>query len=79
MLVVDATGVGPGLASFLADALRRGPSRVLGEPFVFSGASKSELGWDFLGLIDGGRFKEYADDGDELTRIYRHQLAGSTS
>ena len=74
-LVVDATGVGAGLASFLADALGRGPRRVTVEPFIFSGASKSELGWDFLGLIDGGRFKEYADDGDELTRVYRHQLA----
>lgn len=77
-LVVDATGVGAGLASFLADALSRGPHRVLVEPFIFSGASKSELGWDFLGLIDGGRFKEYADDGEELTRVYRHQLAACT-
>ncbi|MDQ2655343.1 MAG: hypothetical protein M3Z20_20110, partial [Chloroflexota bacterium] len=77
-LVVDATGVGAGLASFLADALGRGPHRVSVEPFIFSGASKSELGWDFLGLIDGGRFKEYADDGDDLTRVYRHQLAACT-
>ncbi len=77
-LVVDATGVGAGLASFLADALGRGPHRLIVEPFIFSGASKSELGWDFLGLIDGGRFKEYADDGDELTRVYRHQLAACT-
>lgn len=77
-LVVDATGVGAGLASFLADALGHGPRRVIVEPFVFSGASKSELGWDFVGLIDGGRLKEYADDGDELTRIYRHQLAACT-
>jgi hypothetical protein len=77
-LVVDATGVGAGLASFLADALSRGPQRVIVEPFVFSSASKSELGWDFLGLIDGGRFKEYADDGEELTRVYRHQLAACT-
>lgn len=77
-LVVDATGVGAGLASFLGDALSRGPRRVIVEPFVFSGASKSELGWDFVGLIDGGRLKEYADDGEELTRIYRHQLAACT-
>lgn len=77
-LVVDATGVGAGLASFLVDALSRGPHRVMVEPFIFSGASKSELGWDFLGLIDGGRFKEYADDGEELTRVYRHQLAACT-
>lgn len=39
------------------------PRRLIVESFVFGGISKSELGWDFLGLIDGGRFKEYADDG----------------
>jgi hypothetical protein len=37
-----------------------------------------------IGLIDGVRFKEYADDtgwaggGDDITRIYRHQLAACT-
>src|SRR5215213_3286720 len=54
-LVVDATGVGAGLASFLADQLARGPRRVIVGPFVFTGSSKSQLGWDFIGLIDGGR------------------------
>jgi hypothetical protein len=57
-LVVDATGIGAGLASFLRDALGR---RVV-IPFVFSQASKSKLGWDFLGIIDSGRFKEYQVD-----------------
>jgi hypothetical protein len=33
-------------------------------PFVFSLASKSQLGWGFLGVIDSGRFKEYANDTD---------------
>ena len=41
-LVVDATGVGAGLASFLGRAL---PGRVI--PFTFTAASKSKLGWDF--------------------------------
>ncbi len=64
-VVVDATGIGAGLASFLAATLgeRRGgqgPIPVI--PFVFTAASKSALGWDFLALIDGGRFKEFADD-----------------
>jgi hypothetical protein len=77
-LVVDATGVGAGLASFLGDRLKQGPKRVIVEPFVFTGASKSQLGWDFLALIDGGRIKEYADDGEELTRVYRHELAACT-
>ena len=57
-VVVDATGVGAGLASFLERAL---PGRVI--PFVFSAASKSRLGWDFLALVDAGRWQEAADEG----------------
>jgi hypothetical protein len=77
-LVVDATGVGAGLASFLADRLGRGPRRVNVSPFLFNRKTKSDLGWAFIGLIDGGRIKEYADDGADITRIYRHQLAACT-
>jgi hypothetical protein len=66
------------LASFLTDGLGRGLRRIIVEPFVFTGKSKSELGWAFVGLIDGGRIKEHADDGADITRIYRHQLAACT-
>jgi hypothetical protein len=59
-LVIDATGVGAGLASFLERAL---PGKVL--PFIFSAASKSKLGWDFLGMIDSGRWKEYRASGSD--------------
>ena len=52
-LVVDATGVGAGLAAFLQRAL---PGRVI--PFQFSAASKSRLGWAFLSLVDAGRWQE---------------------
>ena len=52
-VVVDATGVGAGLASFLEKAL---PGQVI--PFTFNSASKSRLGWDFLGIVDTGRWKE---------------------
>ncbi len=50
-VVVDATGVGAGLASFLAAELgeRGGASAVAVIPFVFTAASKSALGWDFWG------------------------------
>src|SRR3990172_5244751 len=54
-LVVDATGVGAGLASFLERAF---PEKLI--PFVFSQKSKSDLGWDFLAVIETGRFKDYA-------------------
>lgn len=65
VVVVDATGVGAGLASFLAASLgaRTGglpPMPVI--PFVFTQASKSQLGWDLLGLIDSGRLRDYRDD-----------------
>lgn len=80
-VVVDATGIGAGLASFLRDSLsgRSGSgSRITVVPFVFTRASKSKLGWDLLGLIDGGRLKDHADDGDAVTRLFRRQLAATT-
>jgi hypothetical protein len=74
-LVVDATGVGAGLASFLSAAL--GQRTVL--PFVFGLASKSQLGWDYLGVVDSGRFKDHAADSSdreaaELGRIFWRQV-----
>ncbi len=43
-VVVDATGVGSGLATFLGAAL--GSGTVL--PYVYTAASKSRLAYDFL-------------------------------
>lgn len=57
-VVVDATGVGAGVASFLAGALP-GAAR----PFVFTAASKSALGYELLAAINGGRLATYVDDG----------------
>ena len=54
-LVVDATGVGAGLTSFLDKAM---PGKVI--PYVFNSSTKSRLGWDFLSLIETGRLKDYA-------------------
>jgi hypothetical protein len=53
-------------------------------PFLFNRKTRSDLGWAFIGLFDGGRIKEYVDDtgwvggGSDITRIYRHQLAACT-
>jgi hypothetical protein len=86
-IVVDATGIGAGLASFLAATLnerRGGQSPIPVVPFVFTAASKSALGWDFLALIDGGRFKEYRDDSasgtpeGRITARYWDELAETT-
>jgi hypothetical protein len=54
---VDATGVGAGVASFLATAL--GSSVV--EQFTFSAPSKSELGYALLAAVNAGDFKVYAE------------------
>ena len=79
-LVVDATRILAGLASFLADQPGRGLRKVIVAPFPFkSRKTTSDLGWTFSGLIDGGRLKEYADDGADVTRIYRHQPADCTN
>ena len=53
-VIIDATGVGAGLASFLVDKLG---SKVV--PFEFSSISKSDLGWSFISTIESGRYQEY--------------------
>jgi hypothetical protein len=52
-IVVDSTGVGAGLASFLEKSF---PGRVI--PFLFTSKSKSDLGWQFLAVIETGRYQE---------------------
>jgi hypothetical protein len=69
-IVVDSTGVGAGLSSFLLK--RWGERRVL--PFIFSSKSKSDLGWDFISLIDGGRYQDYVNDGVEDTGLFWRQV-----
>jgi len=69
-VVVDATGVGAGLASFLERAL---PGKVT--RFLFSAASKSQLGWNFISLVDAGRWVERRAPEDALQRLFLQQLA----
>jgi hypothetical protein len=54
-VIVDATGVGEALASFLDSAY---PGVVI--PFKFTLKSKSDLGWKFLAVIETGRFKDHS-------------------
>lgn len=74
-VVVDATGVGAGVASFLVGALP-----MAARPFVFTAGSKSALGYGLLAAINGGRLKMYVDDGSaESGEFWRQaQLARST-
>jgi hypothetical protein len=62
-LIIDATGVGAGLANFLVDRLG---SKVL--PFEFTQLSKSDLGWSFISVIETGRYKEYNPLDPEMSR-----------
>ncbi|MGD9933925.1 MAG: hypothetical protein AB7T37_09405 [Dehalococcoidia bacterium] len=73
-LVVDATGIGQPLAGEL--------KRALGghvEQFVFTGPSKSELGYALLAAVRNGRLRLYADDGIPESRACRAELAACRS
>lgn len=56
-IVVDATGLGAGLASFLASAYGE---RVT--PFIFSAKSKTDAGFGLLAAIETGRLKDHIQD-----------------
>jgi hypothetical protein len=71
---IDATGVGAGLASFLEKIYgsaenKLSPGKVV--QFVFTQKSKSDLGWDFLAIIETGRYKDYAPADPEFWRQAR--------
>jgi hypothetical protein len=68
-ILIDATGVGAGLASFLAKALGE---KVV--PVVFSPKTKSDLGWKFVGLVESGRYQDYVDDLAPETRQFWHEV-----
>ena len=68
-ILIDATGVGAGLSSFLVAAL---PDRV--QPVVFSAKLKSDLGGDFLAAVDTGRYRDYQEDGEPETRQFWHEV-----
>jgi len=74
-LVVDATGLGAGLASFLAHALP--PGVVV--PVDFNSATKSQVGWAFVAICDTGRWREWkaevAGEGDDLQALFWQQVA----
>ena len=59
-IVVDATGIGQPVASFLRKELG---SRV--KPFTFTQKSKSDMGFEVLSFVNGGRLKLYKQDGSK--------------
>ena len=57
-IVIDATGIGLTVSSFLRKALG---ARVI--PFTFTSSSKSQLGFNLLAAVNTGRLKMYLADG----------------
>jgi len=68
-VVVDATGMGQPVASFLRAQLGK---RVIS--FVFTQRSKSDLGFEVLSFINSGRLKLYHQDGSEEHRELMWEL-----
>jgi hypothetical protein len=68
-VLVDATGIGQPVASFLRKELG---SRVV--PFTFTQKSKSDMGFELLSFVNGSRLKLYKQDGSDEYREMMFQL-----
>ncbi len=73
-IVVDATGVGQPVASFLREAL--GTAVI---PFTFTQPSKSEIGFNLLSAVNSGRLKMYAPDGSAEYRDFWTEMEKAKS
>ena len=85
-VVVDATGIGSGLTSFLKKTLtdRAASPAIAVDGVTFTQVSKSEMGWELIGLIESGRYLEYRESGPpgspdaRLTELFWAQLRAVT-
>ncbi len=68
-VLVDATGIGQPVASFLRKELG---SRVV--PFTFTQKSKSDMGFELLSFVNSGRLKLYKQDGSQEYKELMFQL-----
>ena len=68
-ILVDATGIGQPVASFLRKELG---SKV--KPFTFTQRSKSDMGFELLSFVNSGRLKLYKRDGSNEYRETMFQL-----
>lgn len=65
----DGTGIGAGMAAFIRPLV--GDDRFAN--FIFTVQSKSKIGWEWLAMIQTGRWKEYRDS-DALQRRFFEQI-----
>ena len=66
---IDGTGTGMGLSAFIRQLV---PEEKFIN-FVFTMASKSKMGWEWLGMVQTGRWKEYTP-GDALQERFFEQI-----
>jgi hypothetical protein len=78
-VIVDATGVGAGLASFLRRSIDHNATlnvepneKVV--PVQFTPGVKSSIGWDFLGIVGTGRYQDYTPDNEADTRQFWYEV-----
>ena len=71
-IVVDSSGVGQPVSSFLRQAMG---SKVI--PFTFTAASKSKLGFNLLAAINSGRLKMYTGDGSVEYRDFWSEVSAA--
>jgi hypothetical protein len=73
-VLVDATGIGQPVASFLRKELG---SRII--PFTFTQKSKSDMGFELLSFVNSGRLRIYRQDGSSEYRELMSQLEKARS
>jgi len=73
-VVVDSTGIGQPIASFLKKELG---NKIV--PFVFTQKSKSDMAFEFLSFVNSGRLNLYAQDGSEEFKESMLQLQKARS
>ena len=73
-IVIDATGVGQPVSSFLRKAI--GPKV---QPFTFTTQSKSKLGFNLLAAINSGRLKMYRGEGTAEEREFWFEMERAKS
>jgi len=73
-VLVDATGIGQPVASFLKKELG---SRVV--PFTFTQKSKSDMGFEMLSFVNSGRLRLYKKDGSQAYQETMLQLERARS
>jgi len=73
-ILVDATGIGQPVASFLRKELG---SRIV--PYTFTQKSKSDMGFELLSFINSGRLRLYKKDGSQAYQEVMRQLERARS